>query len=169
MIDFTRPDVGMALAVDAAIEMEAFSGCVLAWQYMQWHAVPQSVAMRVLSQNGPRRASNSNDQSRLLVRHSANLEQFSAEHATESSAAGVGTILKFNVPRTNKTLSETIDQAIKMMGVHNRFYAEAFLRIHAVKTPVIMRVLFDVARRRRIAYPTTALAPARGTRLLHSA
>ncbi|WP_156398025.1 MULTISPECIES: hypothetical protein [unclassified Duganella] len=168
MKDFTRPDEGMALAVDAAIEMEAFSGCVLAWQHLQMHAVPQSVAMRVLSQNGPRRASNSNGQGAFLERLSSNRDQV-AGHSTELAAAGLGTVLKFRVPRTNNTLSETIDQAIEMLGVHNRFYAEALLRIHAVKTPVIMRVLFDVARRRSIASPTTFPAPARGgIRLLHS-
>lgn len=166
MKDFTRPDEGMALAVDAAIEMEAFSGCVLAWQYLQMHAVPEDVMMRVLSQNGPRRASKSNSQGILLERRSIDREQV-AELATELAAAGLGTILKFRVPRTNK-LSETIDQAIGLMAIHNRFYAEAFLRIHAVKTPVIMRVLFDVARRRSVVSPTSPLAPARTIRLLHS-
>lgn len=168
MKDFTRPDEGMALAVDAAIEMEAFSGCVLAWQYLQMHAVPQSVAMRVLSQNGPRRSSHSNGQDAFLERLASRREQ-AAEHSTELAAAGLGTVLKFRVPRTNKTLSETIDQAIEMLGIHNRFYAEALLRIHAVKTPVIMRVLFDVAHRRNITFPIAPLAPARGgIRLLHS-
>ena len=167
MKDFTRPDEGMALAVDAAIEMEASSGCALAWQYLQMHAVPQGVTMRVLSPNGPRRASNSNGQGAFLESPSANREQV-AEHSTELAAAGLGIVLKFRVPRTNNTLSETIDQAIEMLGVHNRFYAEALLRIHAVKTPVIMRGLFDVKRRRSITHPTTPLAPARAIRLLYS-
>ncbi|MTW10129.1 hypothetical protein GM658_05895 [Pseudoduganella eburnea] len=167
MKDFTRPDEGMALVVDAAIDMEAFSGCVLAWQYLHMHAVPQGVALRVLSQNGPRRASHSNGQRASLERPSAHREQV-AEHSTEVAAAGLGAVLKFRIPRTNITLSETIDQAIEMMGVHNRYYAEALLRIHAVKTPVIMRVLFDAARRRSIGFPTTPLVPARGIRLLHA-
>lgn len=92
----------------------------------------------------------------------------SAEQATKLAATGLRTVLKFRVPRTNITLSETIDQAIEMVGAHNRCYAEALLRIHAVKTPVIMGVLFDVARRRSIGSPTIPLAPARGIRLLHS-
>lgn len=167
MKDFTRPDEGMALVVDAAIDMEAFSGCVLAWQYLHMHAVPPGVAMRVLSQNGPRRTSNSNGQRTSLERPSANRGQV-AEHSTELAEARLGAVLKFRIPRKNITLSETIDQAIEMMGIHNRYYAEALLRIHAVKTPVIMRVLFDVARRRGIASPTTPLAPARAIRLLHS-
>ena len=62
MKDFTRPDEGMALAVDKAIEMESSSGCILAWQYLHMHAVPPGVAMRVLSQIGPRRASSSSIQ-----------------------------------------------------------------------------------------------------------
>ncbi|MBA5607722.1 hypothetical protein H3H36_20405 [Duganella sp. FT3S] len=167
MQDFTRPDEGMALAVDAAIEMESFSGCILALQYMHSYAVPPSVAMRVLSQTGPRRAPNPHGQGTFLERYPVNREQV-AEAATGFRAAGLGTILKFRVPRINNALSETIDQAITMMGVHNRFYAEALLRIHAVKTPVIMRVLFDVVRRRSIAPPTTPLALPRGTRLLYS-
>lgn len=166
MKDFTRPDEGMALAVDAGIEMEASSGCALAWQYLHMHDVPQEVAMRVLSQNGPRRASKSNGQAMLLERRPTAREDV-ADHPTELTAAGLGAILKFRVPRTNK-LCETIDQAIALMGIHNRFYAEAFLRIHAVKTPVIMRVLFDVARRRSVAAPIIPPVPVRGIRLLHS-
>lgn len=167
MKDFTRPDEAMALAVDAAIEMEASSGCVLAWQYLQVHAVPQYVAIRVLSQNGPRRALNSNDQNILLDRRSAKHAPI-PEFATALDVAGFGAILQFPVSRTNHKLSETIDRAIEMMGIHSRFYAEALLRIHAVKTPVIMRVLFDVARRRSIALPSTSLAPVRRIRALHS-
>ena len=59
MSDFTRPDERMAKAVDEAIEMEVFSGCVLAWKHLHTHAVPHGVAMRVLSQDGPRRATDS--------------------------------------------------------------------------------------------------------------
>ncbi|KQZ32378.1 hypothetical protein [Duganella sp. Root1480D1] len=167
MKDFTRPDEGMALAVDTAIKMATSSGCLLTWQYLQMHAVPKGVATRVLSQNGPRRASTSNGRDMLREQGPANGEE-GAEQATKLAATGLRTVLKFRLPRTNITLSETIDQAIEMMGVHNRFYAEALLRIHAVQTPVIMRVLFDAARRRSIASPTIPLAPARGIRLLHS-
>jgi len=116
MKDFTRPDEAMALAVDAAIEMEASSGCVLAWQYLQVHAVPQYVAIRVLSQNGPRRALNSNDQNILLDRRSAKHAPI-PEFATALDVAGFGAILQFPVSRTNHKLSETIDRAIEMMGV----------------------------------------------------
>lgn len=166
MKDFTRPDEGMACAVDAAIAMEASSGCILAWQYLQMHAVPQGVAMRVLSQLGLRRASNSNSQDLLLERHSTE-QGHVTEHAAKLTATGLGSVLKFHVPRTNTKLSDTIDHAIEMMGVHNRFYAEALLRIHAVKTPAIMRVLFDEKRRRRSTLPSVRPALAHGLRLLH--
>jgi len=165
--DFTRPDECMALAVDAAIELEASSGCVLAWQYLHMHAVPQGVSMRVLSHNGPRRALGSDVQRALLERRLADRGS-AADPAAEPNQAGAANVLKFHVPRTNSKLSDIIDQAIEMMGVHNRFYAEALLRIHAVKTPVIMRVLFDVANRRAIAQQGPRPAPARGMRLLHS-
>lgn len=166
MKDFTRPDKGMALAVNAAIDMEASSGCVRAWQYLQMHAVPQGVATRVLSRLGPRRASISNGQNLPLERHSIE-QELVTEPATIRAPAGLGTVLNSHAPRTNTKLSDMIDQAIDMMGVHNRFYAEALLRIHAVKTPAIMRVLFDAKRRRRIVSPSVHPAPAHGVRLLH--
>ncbi|WP_342114467.1 hypothetical protein [Pseudoduganella sp. OTU4001] len=160
MKDVTRPNEGMALVVYAAIEMDASFGCVFAWQHMQMHAVPQCVAMRVLSLLGPRRASTSNGR--------RSIEQV---HVTEHAAkrAGLATVIKFQVPRINTKLSDTIDQAIEMMGMHNRFYAEALLRIHAVKTPAIMRVLFDAKRRRRIASLLVPPPPAHRLRLLHTA
>lgn len=160
MKDFTRPDEGMAMAVDTAIELDASSGCVLAWQYLNMHAVPQCVGMRVLSQNGPRRTPGADDQAMLLERRSTGSTP-KLGHATELDVAGCGNVLKFHVRRTNSKLASTIDHAIEMAAVHNRFYAEALLRIHAVKTSVIMRVLFDETRRRSISAQTTRLAPVR--------
>jgi len=167
MKDFTRPDESMALAVDAAIELEESSGCILAWQYLHMHSVPQGVSMRVLSHNGPRRAPGSDVQRVLLERRMADRSS-AVDPEAEADRARCANDLKFHVPRMNSKLSETIDQAIEMMGVHNRFYAEALLRIHAVKTPVIMRVLFDVANRRAIAQQGPRPAPTRRMRLLHS-
>jgi hypothetical protein len=165
MKDFTRPDAGTALAVDEAIEMEASSGRLLAWQYMHTHAVPPSVAARVLSQNGPRRALISDGQERSLNRRTGKQV---AQHVLTSATAELGTILKLPVPRTDQKLSETIDLAIEMMGTRSRFYAEALLRIHAVRTPVIMRVLFNTQRRRTLPSPITRLAPVIGIQILKS-
>jgi len=166
MKDFTRPDAGTALAVDEAIEMEASSGRLLAWQYMHTHAVPQSVAARVLSQNGPRRALISDGQEISLDRRTDRKQ--GVQHVPASATAKLGTILKLPVPRTDHKLSETIDLAIEMMGTRSRFYAEALLRIHAVRTPVIMRVLFNTQCRRTLPSPITLLAPGVGIQILKS-
>jgi len=166
MKDFTRPDAGTALAVDEAIEMEASSGRLLAWQYMHTHAVPQRVAARVLSQNGPRRALISDGQEISLDRRTDRKQV--AQHVLASARAELGSVLKLPLPRTDLKLSETIDLAIEMMGTRSRFYAEALLPIHAVRTPVIMRVLFNVQRRRTLPAPISRLAPPSGAQILKS-
>jgi len=166
MKDLTRPDLATALAVEEAIEMEASSGRFLAWHYMRSHAVPQCVALRVLSKTGPRRALNSVGQDVALDRRSVSKQV--AKHAPASATEEPGSILKLPVLRTDHQLSETIDLAIEMMGIRSRFYAEALLRIHAVRTPVIMRVLFNAQRRRTLPAPISRLAPPSGAQILKS-
>jgi hypothetical protein len=167
MDNFNRPDEGMAFAVDVAIKLDASSGYVPAWKHLQLHAVPRGVAIRVLSKDGPRRIAISHDKETPLDRRS-NRHEITDVHGAQPNAAEPGNVLKFHVPRTNHALANIINQAIEMIGVHNRFYAEAFLRIHAVKSPVIMRVLFDANRRRKAAPQAARATPTRGIGVLHA-
>lgn len=114
MSDFTRPDERMAKAVDEAIEMEVFSGCVLAWKHLHTHAVPHGVAMRVLSQDGPRRAKDSHEPAlRLASRVSA--QDLLAEPVLVQ-VVQCGSVRHFPRSGTARDQAGVIDHAIRMVA-----------------------------------------------------
>lgn len=151
----------MTQVINAGLNLDILWGCVNAWAYMRSRNVPRPVALRVLSKAGPRRAA---DEEHPAVRDSRLAPPPVAEAPTQREAARVA-VRPFPLPRTNHELASLIDHAIQLMTVRNRHYAEALLRIYSVDTPTIMRVLFDMRRRRvmgrhpRLALQLRGIAP----------
>lgn len=136
MTDDQRKDQQTALAVAAGLDIDVLWGCVKAWRHMRMREVPRHVALRVLSQGGPRRATDArqppSDQDRLR----RSMPQVGARCPAAPA------------PRSNVELATIIDQALLLLERHDRHYAEEFLRMHSVGTATIMRVLYDPNRRR---------------------
>lgn len=137
MTNDLRKDQQTALAVAAALDIDILWGCVKAWRHMRMREVPRHVALRVLSQGGPRRGTDARHPGSRPDRLRQSIPCVSARSPTAPA------------PRSNVELATIIDQALVLLERHDRHYAEEFLRMHCVGTATIMRVLYAPNRRRR--------------------
>ncbi len=140
MNDDQRHDQHTSLAVAAALDIDILWGPVKAWRHMRMREVPRHVALRVLSREGPRRSGDPQHPALGDDRVRKSIPQLSARSPAVRAHAGCA--------RSNSELATIIDQALVLLGRHDRHYAEEFLRMHCVGTATIMRVLYDPSRRR---------------------
>lgn len=147
MDGYKRKNRQMAQAVSAGLNVDILWGCVSAWAHMRSHDVPRDVALRVLSKAGPRRDS---DEEHPALRDARMAQRPTSRRLAQGTDTVRAPALarRFPLPRTNHDLARLIDSAIQLMAVRNRHYAEALLRMYAIQTPTIMRVLFDTRHRR---------------------
>ncbi|AVR96151.1 hypothetical protein [Pseudoduganella armeniaca] len=136
-----RRDAYRARVVDAALQLDAHWGCVSAWHYLLRRGVPRAIAMRVLSKTGPRREA---DSVHPAVRDAlARVPEVGiAQRAASETPASEHV-------RTNVAAAWAVERAIDHAATQGRYYAESLLRMYALDTATVMRVLNEPHRRRR--------------------
>lgn len=138
-----RSDSQRARVIDAALQLDAQWGCVSAWHYLRRRGVHRPTAMRVLSKAGPRRQA---DSVHPAVRDALERTTTTGEHTQAELKA-----------RTNVAAAWAVERAIDCAATQGRHYAEGLLRIYALDTATVMRVLNEPHRRRRRLVPERGL------------
>jgi len=138
-----RANAQGAKVINAAIEVDGLWGCVRAWQYLRERGMSATVALRVLSKQGPRR---STDSVHPAVRDAlARQPEQGMLQRSHGSGAGPQTEIR----RSNVATALAVEHAVNLSATAGRHYAESLLRIYGLDTATVMRVLFQPHRRRR--------------------
>lgn len=110
---------------------------------MRASKVPVAVALRVLLPQGQRRATDASP-----TVSDDEILRGQLPHIAQRRELTVAPLEGRLLPRTNHKMAAVYDQAVRLLAMRGRDYAEAYLRLYPARTDTIMRVLYDRGRRR---------------------